>query len=208
MQQDNISEIVDSLQSQYIEVSGCFYGTASLPQSPSTNPRLQADEYIPESPIPPEYPQRGEWDDVNTQQPGPVCDQKADLINRCSSHRQYSAEINNVSELLSHPNTPGVGLSSNVSEIAETPVQPSSLGTDFSCPGSYPFYNTPSHNNLTFGSCGSILRGSFTCKIKFYILFTFCSHSHRLRVRPVNLSELNSGNSLSKPVTAPRRAQC
>ncbi|KAI3128692.1 hypothetical protein CBS147326_6717 [Penicillium roqueforti] len=141
VQQDNISEIVDSLQSQYIEVSGCFYGTASLPQSPSTNPRLQADEYIPESPIPPEYPQRGEWDDVNTQQPGP-----------------YSAEINNVSELLSHPNTPGVGLSSNVSEIAETPVQPSSLGTDFSCPGSYPFYNTPSHNNLTFGSCGSILR--------------------------------------------------
>ncbi|CAG8900300.1 unnamed protein product [Penicillium egyptiacum] len=174
VQQEGLSEIVDSLQSQYIGASGCSHGTDSPSRSlsdcssplaaVSTNSCSQAGatlfEYIPESSSPPEYLQPGEWDDVNTQQPGPTCDSKANSINSCLSRQQYSAEINNVVEL-SNPNTPGVGLSSKVSEIAETPVQPPGPGADFSYLGSFPPDNTPSHNNLTSqpsGSCGSIVR--------------------------------------------------
>ncbi|KGO63979.1 Histone deacetylase complex, subunit 2/3 [Penicillium italicum] len=174
VRQEGISEIVDSLRSQYIEASGSFCGTAPPSQSLSdnspplvalsTNPRSQADaaffEYIPESSIPPEYLQPGEWDDVNTQQPGPTCDLKADSCDSCSSHRQYSAEINDVLEF-SYSNTPGLGLSSKVSEIAETPAQPPASGADFSCLGSFPLVNTPSHNDLTsqyLGLCGPTVR--------------------------------------------------
>ncbi|CAG8047755.1 unnamed protein product [Penicillium nalgiovense] len=174
VQQEGLSEIVDSLQSQYIEASGCFYGAISPSRSlsdcssplaaVSTSSRSQADaaffEHIPESSSPPEYLQPGEWDDVNTQQPCPTCDAKANSINSCSSHQQYSAQINNVLEL-SHPNTPGVGLSSKVSEVAETPVQPPGSGPDFSCLGSFPLDNTPSQTDLISqpsGSCGSIDR--------------------------------------------------
>ncbi|KAJ5365856.1 Histone deacetylase complex subunit 2/3 [Penicillium concentricum] len=177
VRQDGLSEIVDSLQSQYIEASGCFYGTASPPRSfsdcsppleaVSTNSRSQATtaffEYISESSAPPEYLQPGEWDDdvvFDTQQRDPTCDSKADSVSRCSSHRQYSAEINSIFGL-SYPNTPGLGLSSKVTEIAETPAQPPGLGADLSRFGSFSIDNTPSYNNLTFQppeSCGSVIR--------------------------------------------------
>ncbi|KAJ5262807.1 hypothetical protein N7505_006031 [Penicillium chrysogenum] len=205
VQQEGLSEIVDSLQYQYIEASGRFYGTVSPSRSPSdcssplaavsTSSSSQADdapfEHIPESSSPLEYLQPGEWDDVNTQQPGPTCDSKANSINSCSSHQQYSAGIKNVVEL-SHPNTPGFGLSSKVSEIAETPVQPPGPEPGFSCLGSFPLDNITSQLNLVsqpFGSCESIGRGSVTSHIKFYILLTF-SQTHP--------EELNSG--LTRPV--------
>ncbi|KAJ5853466.1 hypothetical protein N7534_006009 [Penicillium rubens] len=205
VQQEGLSEIVDSLQYQYIEASGRFYGTVSPSRSPSdcssplaavsTSSSSQADdapfEHIPESSSPPEYLQPGEWDDVNTQQPGPTCDSKANSINSCSSHQQYSAGIKNVVEL-SHPNTPGFGLSSKVSEIAETPVQPPGPEPGFSCLGSFPLDNITSQLNLIsqpFGSCESIGRGSVTSHIKFYILLTFSQ---------IHPEELNSG--LTRPV--------
>lgn len=179
MRQEGLSEIVDSLQSQYIEASGCFYGTASpsqslsdssLPLAPgSTNSRSQADapffEYVPESSTPPEYLQAGEWNDVSTHQPSPTCDSTDDSVDSCSSHQQYSAEISNVLRF-SHPNTPGLGLSSKVSEIAETPAHPTGSGADFSCLGSFPLDNTLSHSHFTsqpLGPSGRIVRGSITC---------------------------------------------
>ncbi|KGO43373.1 Histone deacetylase complex, subunit 2/3 [Penicillium expansum] len=174
VRQEGLSEIIDSLQSQYIKASGCFYGTASPSQSLSdcspplaalsTSTRSQPDatlfEYIPESSIPPEDLQPGEWDDVNTQQPDPTCDLKGDSVDSCSSYRQYSGEINNAFEF-SYPNTPGLGLSSKVSEIAETPAQPPGSGADSLCLGSFPLDNTLSHNNLTSQHlllCGPIAR--------------------------------------------------
>ncbi|CAI7666986.1 unnamed protein product [Penicillium palitans] len=174
VRQEGLSEIVDSLQSQYIEASGCFYGTASPSQSlsdsslplaaGSTNSRSQADapffEYVPESSTPPEYLQAGEWNDVSTHQPSPTCDSTDDSVDSCSSHQQYSAEISNVLRF-SHPNTPGLGLSSKVSEIAETPAHPTGSGADFSCLGSFPLDNTLSHSHFTsqpLGPSGRIVR--------------------------------------------------
>ncbi|KAJ5512188.1 Histone deacetylase complex subunit 2/3 [Penicillium fimorum] len=176
VRQDDVSEIVDSLQSQYIEASGCFYGTASpsrsfsdcspLLESVPTNSRLQATaaffEYISQTSVPPEYLQPGELDhDVvfDTQQRDPTCGPNANSVDRCSSHRQYSTEIKSIFEL-SHPNTPGFGLSSKATEIAETPAQPPGSGAGLSPFGSFPLDNTPSHNNLTsrsLGSCGSAI---------------------------------------------------
>ncbi|KAJ5398557.1 hypothetical protein N7465_009046 [Penicillium sp. CMV-2018d] len=174
VRQEGLSEILDSLQSQYIEASGRFYGTASPSQSlsdsslplaaGSTNSRSQADaaffEYIPESSTPPEYPQSGEWNDISTQQPSPTCDSTDDSVDSCLSHRQYSAEISNVLGF-SHQNTPGLGLSSKDSEIAETPAHPTGSGADFSCLGSFPLDNTPSHSRFTsqpLGPSGRIVR--------------------------------------------------
>ncbi|KXG49598.1 Histone deacetylase complex, subunit 2/3 [Penicillium griseofulvum] len=181
VRQEGLPELVDSLRSQYIEASGCFYRTSSPPRSlsessppleaVSTNSLSQATaaffEYIPESSFPPEDLQPGEWDDeivFDTQQRDPTCDSKADLVNRCSSHRQYSAETNGVIEL-SHPITPGLGLGSKVIEIAETPAQPPGLeaASDLSWLGSFPVDNPPSHNNLIsrpLASCGSVVRDS------------------------------------------------
>ncbi|OQE35449.1 hypothetical protein PENCOP_c013G04080 [Penicillium coprophilum] len=174
--QEGLSEIVDSLQSQYIEASGCFYRTASPSRSisdcsppleavstDSCSPAAALSEYIPESSIPPESLQPGEWDDdvvFDTQQRDSTCEPKAGSVDRCSSHRQYFAEIKSILEL-SHPNTPGLGLSSKVIEIAETPTQLSGSGADLSRFGSCPLDSTPSHNNLTsqpLGSCGSVVR--------------------------------------------------
>ncbi|KAG0155660.1 hypothetical protein PDIDSM_2833 [Penicillium digitatum] len=173
VQQEGLSEIVESLQSQFIEASGCFNGTTSPFQSlkdwssplaaASTNSRSPADlaffEYIPESSLPPEYLQPGEWDDVITRQPGPTFDSKADSIDSCSSHRQHTAAIDNVPEF-SYPNTPGLGLRSKVSEIAETPAQLPGSGADLSYLGTFPLDNTASHNNLTSQNlrlCGPIV---------------------------------------------------
>lgn len=219
MRQEGLSEIVDSLQSQYIEASGCFYGTASPSQSLSDSSpplaagsrkaRSQADdtcfEYIPESSTPPEYLQPGEWNDISTQQPSLTCVSTDDSVDSCSSHRQYSAEISNVLAF-SHLNTPGLGLSSKVSEIAETPAHPPGSGADISCLGSFPLDNTPSHNHFTsetLGPSGHTVRGSVTCASSL----TFCSHFHRLRVCPVNLSKLNSRDSFSTLVTTSRTSQ-
>lgn len=181
MRQEGLSEIVDSLQSQYIEASGCLYGTASPSQSlsdsslplvaRSTNSRSQTDaaffEYIPESSTPPGYLQPGEWNDTSTQQPSPTCDSTDDSADSCSSHRQYSVEISNVIGF-SHPNTPGLGLSSKVSEIAETPAHPTGSGADFSCLGSFLLDNTPSYTHFTsqpLGPSGRIVGGSVTCAL-------------------------------------------
>lgn len=219
MRQEGLSEIVDSLQSHYIKASGCFYRTASPSQSlsdsslplaaGSTKSRSRADdtyfEYIPESSTPPEYLQPGEWNDLRTQQPSPTCDSTDDSVDSCSSHRQYSAEISNVFGF-SHSNTPGLGLSSKVSEIAETPAHPPGSGADFSCLSSFPVENTPSHNHLTsqpVGPSGRIIRGSVTCASSL----TFRSYFHRLQVCPVNLSKLNSRNSFSTLVTTSRTSQ-
>ncbi|CAI7652125.1 unnamed protein product [Penicillium glandicola] len=175
VQQDGLPEILDTLKSQYIEISGYLYRSASLSQSlpgyspplaaASTNSRSRANatffEYIPESSIPPVYLQPGEWDSVNTQRRGPTCDSNADSVDRWSSHRQYSVQTTNVLEL-SHPNTPGLGLNPKFSEIAERPAQPLGSGADFSCLSSFPLDITPSHNSLTsqhLGSRDSIVRG-------------------------------------------------
>lgn len=178
MRQEGLSEIADSLQSQYIEASGCFHGTESPPQSlsdsslplvaRSTISRSQAHatlfEYIPESSTPPEYLQPGECNDTSTQQPNPTCDSTGGAVDSCSSHRQYSVEISNVLAF-PHPNTPGLGLSSKISEITETPTHPTGSGADFSCPGSFPLDNTPSRSHFIsqpLGPPGRIVGGSVT----------------------------------------------
>ncbi|KAJ5958149.1 Histone deacetylase complex subunit 2/3 [Penicillium vulpinum] len=163
VQQEGLSEILDSLQSQYTEASGSFHRSASQflsdysppPAAVSSKSHSQDNtsifEYIPESSSPSEYLQPGEWDDgtvFDTQQRGPTCDSKADSVDSCSSHQQNSAEIDTILGV-SHPNTPGVRLSPKVSEIAETPAQLPGSGAGFSYLGSFSLDNTPSHNNLT-----------------------------------------------------------
>ncbi|KOS48210.1 hypothetical protein ACN38_g824 [Penicillium nordicum] len=84
-------------------------------------------------------------------------------LNTChqvSGTTTYSEEISNVLRF-SHPNTPGLGLSSKVSEIAETPAHPTGSGAGFSCLCSFPFDNTPSHSHFTsqpLGPSGRIVR--------------------------------------------------
>ncbi|KAJ5462701.1 Histone deacetylase complexsubunit 2/3 [Penicillium sp. IBT 31633x] len=137
--QDNISEIVESLQARYIEDPGFSLETASSSSSTSnfsllieatptayrSQDNAAAFECIPKSSSPPEYLRPGEWNEATVSDPlqcGPTCGPKSDHVTRCSSHRQYSEENYDTIEL-SYPNSPGLGLSSKVSEIAERPAQ-------------------------------------------------------------------------------------
>ncbi|KAJ5795214.1 Histone deacetylase complex subunit 2/3 [Penicillium paradoxum] len=174
VRQNNLSEIVESLQTQYIETSTHSHEISS--QSPRHSPlsatgsssfRLQANaatfDYVPESSSPPPYLVLGECDEatvVDTRQCGPTYDPNPNSVAACSWHRQKSPDNHDNLES-SYPNTQCLGLEPKVSEIAETPPQASSLGTVSLCFESVSLGENWFHGDLNSQSlhfCGPFVR--------------------------------------------------
>lgn len=184
MHQDDFSEIVKSFQARYIEGSGLSLETASSSSSSSnfslfieatsTASRSQdnaaAFESIPKSSSPPQYLPSGEWDEATVSDPvqcGPTCRPKSYPVIRISSRRPYPDRNYDTIEL-SYPNTPGLGLSPKVSEIAETPAQLSSSEIVISSSESVPIGDIGFQIDLAsppLDFCGPIIEGTFACPI-------------------------------------------
>ena len=196
VQQDSISETLESLQSQYIELPTPLAETLSQPHTPSHCSRSQAAvsnssrchaetsffEYTPESSISPEYLLPGEGgggtvldtlQSSSLQCPSTLDSKQFNLsesLTGVSRRQQHSADNHNPPET-AHPKTPSLEPSCKIYEVAETPAQLSPSGSGLSCLESVPRDTTQFHNILTsqyLDSPGFVIRGMNPCHIPSY----------------------------------------
>jgi hypothetical protein len=189
VQQDSLSEVLESLQSQYIGLSTHLAETPSQPHgsslySPSqtavsNSSRWYAEtsvfEYIPESSISQEYLSPGVLDggtvrdtlhSSSLQCPQTLESKHLGLSESLTGalwYHQRSADYRNALET-AHPKTPSLKSSYKVDEVAETPTQLPFSGSGLSRLESVPRDNT----QVCLASPGSVIGGMITCHHSSY----------------------------------------